>query len=135
MITGAGGKKIQCWSHLLPSCRWKSSLAACCRQGRRRRQNGLVGPKVAEIMLIGGGPAVSTEQVAIRCAGAGNGALTMPSPSAERAPATDSRPPAWLMLATGALAVTFLVLAVGETSLWVHYLIDGGGEFLSLFGL
>ena len=44
------------------------------------------------------------------------------------------RPPIWLVLATAALAVTCLVLAVAETDLLGHYLIDGG-EFLSLFGL
>ncbi|HLH52573.1 MAG TPA: hypothetical protein VKY92_03065 [Verrucomicrobiae bacterium] len=45
-----------------------------------------------------------------------------------------SRPPGWLILATGALAITCLVLAIAETNLWAHYLIDRG-EFLSLFGL
>ena len=43
-------------------------------------------------------------------------------------------PPAWLILSTGTLAVTCLVLAIAETSLWAHYLI-GGGEFLSVLGL
>ena len=51
-----------------------------------------------------------------------------------RSPAAASRPPAWLFLATGGLAVTVLVLAVAETNLWLHYLIDGG-EFISLLGL
>lgn len=45
-----------------------------------------------------------------------------------------SRPPAWLVVATGALAVTCLVLAIAETNLWAHYLIDGG-EYLSLCGV
>ncbi len=44
------------------------------------------------------------------------------------------RPPAWLIVATGILAATCLVLAVAETNLWAHYLIDTG-EFVSLFGL
>ena len=44
------------------------------------------------------------------------------------------KPPLWLILSTGALAVTCLVLAVAETNLWAHYLIDRG-EFISLFGL
>ena len=44
------------------------------------------------------------------------------------------RPPAWLMLATAALAVTILVLAVAETNLRAHYLIDQG-EFISVIGL
>lgn len=45
-----------------------------------------------------------------------------------------SRPPGWLILATGVLAVTVLVLAVAETDLRAHYLIDEG-EYVSLFGL
>lgn len=45
-----------------------------------------------------------------------------------------SRPPAWLVVATGALAVTCLVLAIAETNLWAHYMIDGG-EYLSLCGV
>jgi uncharacterized membrane protein len=44
------------------------------------------------------------------------------------------KPPLWLVVSTGALAMTCLVLAIAETNLWAHYLIDGG-EFLSLFGL
>ena len=43
-------------------------------------------------------------------------------------------PPAWLVLATGALALGCLAMAVAETSLWMHYLIDAG-ESVSLFGL
>ena len=43
-------------------------------------------------------------------------------------------PPAWLVVTTGALALTCLVLAIAETNLWAHYLIDRG-EFLGLFGL
>src|SRR3974390_2144575 len=44
------------------------------------------------------------------------------------------RPPAWLVVSTGTLAVTCVVLAVADTNLWAHYLIDRG-EFLGLFGL
>ena len=40
----------------------------------------------------------------------------------------------WLIAATGILAVIILVLAVAETNLRAHYLIDGG-EYLSMFGL
>lgn len=47
---------------------------------------------------------------------------------------TRSRPPLWLLLATGGLAVTILALAVAETNLKAHYLIDQG-EFISVFGL
>jgi hypothetical protein len=45
-----------------------------------------------------------------------------------------SRPPAWLLIATGVLALTILALAVAETDLKAHYLIDQG-EFISVFGL
>ena len=56
-------------------------------------------------------------------------------PDKGRAPHTRAnRPPAWLIAATGALALICLILAVAETTLWMHYLIDGG-EFISLFGL
>jgi hypothetical protein len=44
------------------------------------------------------------------------------------------RPPAWLIVATGALALTCLVLAIAETNLWAHYLIDRG-EYWSVLGL
>lgn len=44
------------------------------------------------------------------------------------------RPPAWLLVTTGALALTILVLAVAETNLKAHYLIDQG-EYLSVVGL
>jgi hypothetical protein len=47
-------------------------------------------------------------------------------------PAT--RPPAWLIVATGLLALICLVLSVAETTLWMHYKIDSG-EYISLFGL
>ncbi len=50
------------------------------------------------------------------------------------APVRQTRPPGWLFAATGALAVICLALAVAETTLWMHYLIDSG-EFISLFGL
>jgi hypothetical protein len=45
-----------------------------------------------------------------------------------------SRPPAWLLVSTGVLALTILALAVAETDLKAHYLIDQG-EFISVFGL
>jgi hypothetical protein len=44
------------------------------------------------------------------------------------------RPPAWLIAATGLLALTCLVLAIAETNLWAHYLIDRG-EYWSVLGL
>lgn len=43
-------------------------------------------------------------------------------------------PPAWLVVATGLLTAAVMVMAVAETSLWLHYLIDAG-ERLSLVGL
>ena len=43
-------------------------------------------------------------------------------------------PPAWLVVATGVLAFGTLAMAVAETSLWMHYLIDAG-ESISLGGL
>jgi hypothetical protein len=45
-----------------------------------------------------------------------------------------SRPPVWLLVSTGVLALTILALAVAETDLKAHYLIDQG-EFISVFGL
>jgi hypothetical protein len=54
---------------------------------------------------------------------------TVTSPAAQTA-----RPPMWLIAATGILAVIILALAVAETNLRAHYLIDGG-EYLSMFGL
>ena len=54
----------------------------------------------------------------------GQAALTVPA----------LRPPAWLILATAALTITCLMMAVAETTLWTHYLIDQG-EYLSLAGL
>jgi hypothetical protein len=45
-----------------------------------------------------------------------------------------NRPPAWLIACTGALALVILALAVAETNLKAHYLIDQG-EFISIFGL
>lgn len=47
---------------------------------------------------------------------------------------TPDRPPVWLMAATGALAVALLLMAVTETSMVGHYLIDQG-EYLSIVGL
>ena len=44
------------------------------------------------------------------------------------------RAPAWLMVATGALALAVLAMALAETNLWMHYLIDAG-ESISLAGL
>lgn len=44
------------------------------------------------------------------------------------------RPPAWLLACTGGLAVIILALAVAETNLKAHYLIDQG-EYISIFGL
>lgn len=59
--------------------------------------------------------------------------ISAESGTAARTPAAD-RPPAWLFVATGLLTVMCLVMAVAETSLWMHYLIDGG-EYISLAGL
>lgn len=44
------------------------------------------------------------------------------------------RPPGWLIAATGLLALASLAMAVAETNLWMHFLIDAG-ESLSLVGL
>ena len=44
------------------------------------------------------------------------------------------RAPGWLMLATGTLALAVLAMAIAETNLWMHYLIDAG-ESISLAGL
>jgi hypothetical protein len=43
-------------------------------------------------------------------------------------------PPTWLIAATGGLALAVLAMAVAETNLWMHYLIDAG-ESISLVGL
>ena len=43
-------------------------------------------------------------------------------------------PPAWLVAATGLLALGTLAMAVAETNLWLHYVIDAG-ESISLVGL
>jgi hypothetical protein len=45
-----------------------------------------------------------------------------------------ARPPLWLVAATGLLALGSLAMAVAETNLWMHYLIDAG-ESISLAGL
>jgi hypothetical protein len=50
------------------------------------------------------------------------------------AAAASPRPPAWLFVTTALLTLVVLVMAVAETTLWMHYLIDGG-EFVSLLGL
>jgi len=42
------------------------------------------------------------------------------------APAHSSRPPFWLIVCTGVLALTILALAVAETDLKAHYLFDQG---------
>src|SRR5947208_15504335 len=47
---------------------------------------------------------------------------------------TRRRPPVWLLIATGVLAVTILILSVAETNLKAHYLIDQG-EYISVIGL
>ena len=44
------------------------------------------------------------------------------------------RPPIWLVVATAGLGVFVLTLALAETNLWLHYLIDAG-EYFSLLGL
>ena len=46
----------------------------------------------------------------------------------------DTRPPWWLIASTVALTLACLVMAVAETTLWTHFLIDRG-EYLSLGGL
>ncbi|MES1255197.1 MAG: hypothetical protein ABUS56_06295 [Acidobacteriota bacterium] len=62
----------------------------------------------------------------------------MTRPAAARleppAPVPTKRPPLWLIASTGVLAVLILVLAVAETNLRAHYLIDDG-EFISIVGL
>ena len=60
--------------------------------------------------------------------------MTLPQASTTSVGAPRRRPPAWLMIATGVLALTILVLAVAETNLRAHYLIDQG-EFISVIGL
>ena len=49
-------------------------------------------------------------------------------------PSRALRPPTWLIWATAALTLACLMMAVAETTLWTHYLIDQG-EYLSLAGL
>jgi hypothetical protein len=44
------------------------------------------------------------------------------------------RTPTWLIAATAALALGILAMALAETNLWMHYLIDAG-ESISLAGL
>ena len=44
------------------------------------------------------------------------------------------RPPTWLIISTAALTLSCLAMAVAETTLWMHYLIDQG-EYVSLGGL
>ena len=45
-----------------------------------------------------------------------------------------ARPPGWMIAITAVLALAVLAMAVAETSLWLHYLIDAG-EPISLAGL
>jgi hypothetical protein len=58
----------------------------------------------------------------------------VPASAATLAAGVQSRPPGWLIAATGALAAGCLAMAVAETNLWLHYLIDAG-ESVSLIGL
>jgi len=44
-------------------------------------------------------------------------------------------PPKWLIIVTAVFTLMLLVMAVAETTLWIHYLIDEKGEFICLFGL
>jgi hypothetical protein len=60
--------------------------------------------------------------------------VTTPSAGAVRVTGDAARPPLWLVAATGILALATLVMAVAETNLWMHYLIDAG-ESISLVGL
>ena len=55
-------------------------------------------------------------------------------PDVQPAAAAKERAPVWLMVATGALALAVLAMALAETNLWMHYLIDAG-ESISLVGL
>jgi hypothetical protein len=55
-------------------------------------------------------------------------------PAFRASTAPDARPPAWLIGATGLLAFGCLAMAVAETNLWLHYLIDAG-ESISLAGV
>jgi hypothetical protein len=54
--------------------------------------------------------------------------------AAEQAVQREVGAPRWLILLTVALTLAILVMAVAETTLWTHYLIDMG-EWLSLIGL
>jgi hypothetical protein len=45
-----------------------------------------------------------------------------------------SSPPHWLIIATVALTVLMLYMAVSETTAWTHYFIDQG-EYIALIGL
>src|SRR5689334_20631694 len=56
------------------------------------------------------------------------------SPGVQTGAVAKERAPGWLMLATGALALAVLAMALAETNLWMHYLIDAG-ESISLVGL
>lgn len=49
-------------------------------------------------------------------------------------PAFATRPPGWMIAVTAVLAIGVLAMAVAETNLWLHYLIDAG-EPVSLAGL
>jgi hypothetical protein len=52
----------------------------------------------------------------------------------EVASRASGRTPTWLVAATAALALGILAMALAETNLWMHYLIDAG-ESISLVGL
>lgn len=60
--------------------------------------------------------------------------LVVDAPALEVRAEARPRPPAWLMATTATLAFGTLVMAVAETTLWKHYLIDRG-EYVSLAGL
>ena len=49
-------------------------------------------------------------------------------------PRAPQGPPVWLFAATAALGIMVLAMALAETNLWLHYLIDSG-EYVSLLGL
>ena len=60
--------------------------------------------------------------------------MTTPSATAVLTSGDAARPPLWLVATTGLLALGTLAMAVAETNLWLHYLIDAG-ESISLAGL
>ena len=46
----------------------------------------------------------------------------------------DARPPRWLILSTIAFTLLILAMAVAETNLWMHFLVDRG-EYISVAGV